>query len=164
MTQPTPPGALGVPVLDRVAVADYPTYREAQRAVDFLSDNAFPVQRSSIIGSDLRMVENVLGRLTRGRAAGAGAASGAWFGLLFGVLLSLFAREGDSAGLILVQCLLLGVVFGAVFGFAAHAATRGQRDFTSRSAIVASRYEVQVDREVEDDARNLLIKLAWRTG
>ncbi len=53
----------------------YPTYEGAQRAVDFLSDSKFPVERTAIIGSDLRMVETVLGRLTRGRAALAGAGS-----------------------------------------------------------------------------------------
>ena len=50
-------------------VGTYDTYVEAQRAVDFLSDEQFPVQHVSIVGSDLKMVENVLGRLTRGRAA-----------------------------------------------------------------------------------------------
>ncbi len=155
---------LPVTPIDRVPVADYRTYLEAQRAVDFLSDNEFPVEKTSIIGSDLRMVENVLGRLTRGRAALAGAASGAWFGLLVGVLLSLFAPEGSSTFAVVLEGLLLGVLFGSVFGFVAHAMSGGQRDFTSRSAIVAARYEVQVDGDVAEDAKNLLIKLQWRTG
>ena len=157
MTQPA------VTEMDRTPVADYRTYAEAQRAVDFLSDHEFPVEKSSIIGSDLRMVENVIGRLTRGRAALAGAGSGAWFGLLFGVLLTVFADgDGTTAGIVL-ECVALGIVFGAVFGFVAHAATGGKRDFASRSGIVASRYEVQVDRDVAEDAQNLLTKLAWRT-
>lgn len=148
---------------DRTPVADYRTYAEAQRAVDFLSDHEFPVEKSSIIGSDLRLVENVIGRLTRGRAALAGAGSGAWFGLLFGVLITVFATgTGSTAGIVL-ECVALGLVFGAVFGFVAHAATRGQRDFSSLSGIVASRYEVQVDRDVAEDAQNLLATLAWRT-
>ncbi|MCY7372864.1 MAG: hypothetical protein LH461_04080, partial [Spirochaetaceae bacterium] len=81
-------------------IGSYDTYVEAQRAVDYLSDQQFPVQHVSIVGSDLRMVENVLGRLTRGRAALAGAASGAWFGLFVGVLLSLFADNANSFALI----------------------------------------------------------------
>lgn len=152
-----------VTALDRTTVATYPTYAEAQRAVDFLSDNEFPVNRTSIIGSDLRMVENVLGRLTRGRAAAAGAGSGAWMGLFVGVLLSIFAPAGTSGLAVLLNAVLFGLVFGAALGFAAHSLTRGRRDFTSRSAIVAARYEVQVDQEVSEDAANLLIKLAWRT-
>lgn len=110
------------------------------------------------------MVENVLGRLTRSRAAAAGAASGAWFGLLFGLLLALFAAGTASTLAVILECLLLGLVFGAVFGFVAHAMTGGRRDFTSRSAIVASRYEVQVDRDVAEGAKNRLIKLSWRTS
>ena len=46
-------------------LATYDTYAEAQKAVDFLSDEGFPVQHVSIVGSDLRMVENVMVRLTR---------------------------------------------------------------------------------------------------
>lgn len=157
MTQPA------VTELDRTAVADYRTYADAQRAVDFLSDHEFPVDRTSIIGSDLRLVENVTGRLTRGRAALAGAGSGAWFGLLVGVLISVFAAGTASTAGVVLECVALGLLFGAVFGFVAHAATGGKRDFTSRSGIVASRYEVQVDRDVAGQAQELLTKLAWRT-
>src|SRR4029079_7642915 len=101
-------------------VGTYDTYVEAQRAVDFLSDEQFPVQHVSIVGSDLKMVENVLGRLTRGRAAMAGAASGAWFGLFVGVLLSLFAKDTNAFALI-ISALIYGAVFGAIFGFVGHA-------------------------------------------
>ena len=131
-------------------------------AVDFLSDNGFPVERTAIIGSDLRMVETVLGRLTRGRAALAGAGSGAWFGLLIGLLLSLFARGSSSALALLLSALAYGAGFGAVFGFIGHALTGGRRDFTSRSQIIAGRYDVVADPDVADEAKNMLIKLAWR--
>src|SRR5215813_13299280 len=73
-------------------VASYTTYEQAQAAVDKLSDERFPVENIEIVGSDLRLVEKVTGRLTRGRAAAAGAASGAWFGLFIGLLVGLFTR------------------------------------------------------------------------
>lgn len=151
-----------IPV-DRPVVGSYPSYPQAQRAVDFLSDNKFPVQHTAIIGSDLRMVETVTGRLTWPRAAGAGAGSGAWFGLLVALLVSLFARTGGGVTALVLAGLLYGAVFGAVFGAMAYAMTGGRRDFTSRSAIVAGRYDVVADPEVADEAKNLLIKLAWRT-
>ena len=157
MTDQLPP-----PNLDRPVVGSYPTYEGAQRAVDFLSDNGFPVERTAIIGSDLRMVETVLGRLTRGRAALAGAGSRAWFGLLIGLLLSLFARGSSSALALLLSALAYGAGFGAVFGFIGHALTGGRRDFTSRSQIIAGRYDVVADPDVADEAKNMLIKLAWR--
>jgi len=140
-------------------IGSYDTYAEAQRAVDFLSDKQFPVQHVSIVGSDLRMVENVLGRLTRGRAAMAGAASGAWFGLFVGVLLSLFAEEGTNAIVLILSAVVYGAVFGAIFGFAGHALTGGKRDFTSRSKIVASAYEVRCVWAEADRARDILAGL-----
>jgi hypothetical protein len=141
------------------AVGTYDTYAEAQRAVDFLSDQDFPVQHVSIVGSDLRMVENVLGRLTRGRAALAGAASGAWFGLFIGVLLVLFAPEGTGFFGILLAALAYGAVFGAIFGFVSHALTRGQRDFTSRSKIVSGKYDVVTTWGEADKAREVLARM-----
>ncbi|MEV6742573.1 general stress protein [Streptomyces sp. NPDC051104] len=154
--QPPPPN------VDRPVVGSYPTYDGAQRAVDFLSDSGFPVQRTAIIGSDLRMVETVLGRITRGRAALAGAGSGAWFGLLIGLLLSLFAAGSHNALALLLSGIAYGAVFGAVFGFTGHALTGGRRDFASRSQIIAARYDVVADPQVAEEAKNLLIKLGWR--
>lgn len=141
-------------------VGSYDTYAEAQRAVDYLSDEQFPVQHVSIVGSDLKMVENVLGRLTRGRAALAGAASGAWFGLFVGVLLSLFADEGTSTFGLIIAAVIYGAVFGAIFGFVGHALTKGKRDFTSRSKIVASAYEIRCVWAEADRAREVLAGLS----
>jgi hypothetical protein len=140
-------------------VATYDTYVEAQRAVDFLSDEQFPVQHVSIVGSDLKMVENVLGRLTRGRAAAAGAASGAWFGLFVGVLLSIFADSGTNAFALVISALVYGAVFGAIFGFVGHTLSGGKRDFTSRNKIVSSRYEIVCTWAEADKAREVLARL-----
>ena len=141
-------------------VGTYDTYVEAQRAVDFLSDEQFPVQHVSIVGSDLKMVENVLGRLTRGRAAAAGAASGAWFGLFVGVLLSVFASKDTNGFALVLAAIAYGVVFGAIFGFVGHALSRGRRDFTSRSKIVASSYEIRCTWAEADKAREVLARLS----
>jgi hypothetical protein len=140
-------------------VGTYDTYAEAQRAVDFLSDEQFPVQHVSIVGSDLKMVENVLGRLTRGRAALAGAASGAWFGLFVGILLSIFASKDTNAFGLVIAALLYGAVFGAIFGFVGHALSGGRRDFTSKSKIVASSYQVHCTWAEADQAREILTRL-----
>jgi hypothetical protein len=162
MTVPRPPLGQPAPHMDRPVVGSYQEYLGAQRAVDFLSDEGFPVEHTAIIGSDLRMVETVLGRLTRGRAALAGAGSGAWFGLLIGLLLSLFTSRHSATLPLLLGGIGYGAVFGAIFGFIAHAMSGGRRDFTSRSQIVASRYDVVADAEVAEDAKNRLIKLGWR--
>jgi hypothetical protein len=148
--------------LGGVQVGSYENYEQAQRAVDFLSDEKFPVENVTIIGSDLRMVERVTGRLSWGRAIGAGAASGAWFGLFVGLLLGIFATDGaDWIGSVLTG-LLIGLVFGAVFGAVGYAASQGKRDFTSTSQVVASRYDVLCAPAVAEQARAELAKLSLR--
>jgi hypothetical protein len=140
-----------------IAVATYDDYADAQRAVDFLADNRFPVDRVTIIGLDLRLEERVVGRLTIARAALAGAGTGAWFGLLIGVLLGLFTSEG-WLWVVLIG-VGAGVLWGAIFGAIAHALTGGRRDFASVSAIRADRYAVLVEPEYADQAVELLARL-----
>src|SRR3954464_15875907 len=106
-------GGAGVAPGATVPVATYPDYPSAQRAVDYLSDNRFPVERTAIVGTDLRLVENVLGRLTTARAALAGAASGAWFGLFIGLLLGIFSNSNWFG--VIIFGILVGAVWGAVF-------------------------------------------------
>lgn len=145
-----------------VTVATYTDYASAQRAVDYLSDNGFPVERASIVGTDLRLVENVLGRMTIGRAALAGAASGAWFGLFIGLLFGLFSTA-NWFGVILAG-VIIGAFWGAVFGGVAHALTGGRRDFTSRSSLQAAQYAVMVDAEHADTARQLVTRMTWQAS
>jgi Heat induced stress protein YflT domain len=139
----------------RQTVASYATYAEAQQAVDSLSDRGFPVEGAEIIGHDVRLVERVTGRLTNARAAAAGAASGAWFGLFIGLLVGLFTTGPEWLGLVLGG-LLIGALWGALFGFFAHWMTQGQRDFTSTSDLVAGRYELTVPDDQAQRARELL--------
>jgi hypothetical protein len=141
-------------------LATYETYEQAQRAVDYLSDNQFPVENLAIVGTDLRQFERVTGRLTYGRAAAAGAASGAWFGVLLGILLWMFAAGQQKGSLLtLLGPIVLGALFGAAFGAAGYAATGGRRDFTSVSTIIATRYEVMCEHRVAQQARDLLGRL-----
>lgn len=153
MRVPTPPRG--------VEIAAYDSYLEAQRAVDFLSDEQFPVQHVTIVGTDLKMVERVTGRLTYARVALAGAASGAWFGLFVGLLLSLFS-SGSTMFATVVPALLIGAGFGILFGVISFALTGGRRDFTSTSQIVASRYAVLCADEHAGDARQVLMRLPGR--
>ncbi|GIF74328.1 general stress protein [Asanoa siamensis] len=158
----------GAPVTDpgpsrpTVNVATYTDYAAAQRAVDYLSDNQFPVETTAIVGSNLRLVENVLGRLTTGRAALAGAGSGAWFGLFIGLLFGIFTDANWFA--VVFSALAIGAFWGALFGALAHGMTRGQRDFTSRSSLQASEYSVMVDAEHADAARQLITRMNWQAS
>jgi hypothetical protein len=151
-TPPTPP--TGWPI------GSYDNYEQAQRAVDYLADNNFPVSDVTIVGVSPMLVERVRGRLTWGRVLGAAAATGAWFGLFVGILLTVFTPADGIAPL------LLGVVAGVVFGLASAAfsygATRGRRDFTSQSQLVAQRYDVLCQPRNAELARQLLAELATK--
>ena len=67
----------------------YDGYPQAQQVVDYLADHDFPVQNVEIVGTELRSIERVTGRLTRGKVAMAGAVSGLWIGLFVGVAFAL---------------------------------------------------------------------------
>ncbi len=137
------------------SVAVYATYAEAQKAVDHLADNGFPVQNLCIVGTDLKQVERVLGRRTWGSVLAGGAISGLGTGLLFALLLS-FLPTGYSMTSALVIGLAMGIMMGLLSSVMAQAATRGQRDFASVQAIVATRYEVLAEHKVIDQARQML--------
>jgi hypothetical protein len=136
-------------------VTRFDDYQAAQRAVDRLPDDGFPVNKLDIVGSDLRLVERVTGRMTRARAAAAGALSGLWMGLLIGVLLGLFTPRHAWLAVVLVGA-GLGAAWGAIFGFTAHAATRGQRDFSSVRMLAATRYDLVARDGTADRARSML--------
>lgn len=133
---------------------EFPTYAGAERLVDTLSDKGFPVEHTRIVGNGLRTVEYVTGRLTSARAAQAGAASGASFGLLVGLLLGLFSQDSSWLGTV-IGCTLIGAAWWAVFGYFAHRATQGRRDFSSIKGLEAERYAVYVDAERADEAIRL---------
>jgi hypothetical protein len=148
--------------LGGVQVGSYDSYEQAQAAVDYLSDEKFPVENVTIIGTDLRMIETVTGRLTWGRAIAAGAAGGAWWGLFVGLLLGIFSTTGSGWVGSLLLGLAIGLVFGAAFGAAGYGATQGRRDFTSTSRITASRYDVMCHPAHAEDARALLARFSLR--
>lgn len=129
-------------------LAGFPDYLSAQRLVDRMSDEGFPVEHVRIVGEGIRTVEQVTGRMTRGKAAAMGASSGAWFGLFIGLLFGVFA-VGPGWLWVLVISLVIGAVWGAVFGFLAHWSTRGERDFASITGLQADRYNVYVDASFE---------------
>ena len=153
LTSHSPPTTTGG---GRRSVATFDDYAGAQRAVDTLSDRGFPVEHVAIVGTGLRYVEQVSGRLTTGRAALAGAGQGAGVGLFVGLLLGLFFTiDGAFLG-VLLYSVVLGLVAGAAFGAIGHAAMGGKRDFSSVAKTQAERYDVQVDIEFADRASSLL--------
>lgn len=143
-----------------MSLGTFEQYAEAQQAVDYLSDHDFEVQNLMIVGTDLKQVERVTGRLTRGKVATAGALSGMWLGLFVGLVFALF---GATDGLrVVISTVVFGAIFGVVWSLIGYVATRGQRDFTSVSQVVATRYEVLVEHKLAEQARTLLAAMPGR--
>jgi len=142
-----------------MSLGGYQDYADAQRIVDYLSDHGFAVHNVSIVGTGLRSVERVTGRLTRSKAATAGALSGLWMGLFVGIAFALFSDHGQLGFLITTP--LLGALFGLVLsqiGFRT-ATGGGDRDFSSVSRIAAARYEVLVEHTHVAEAHQLLASM-----
>jgi hypothetical protein len=158
MSLPTgAPGAKPLRLEFPQSLAVYDDYAAAQKAVDFLSDNKFPVQHLMIVGTDLKRVERITGRLTTGRVAVGGILSGLWLGLFVGLIFSFFVD--DSILAMIVSTMALGAAFGLIWALLGYALTRGQRDFSSVTQVVATRYEVLVEHKVAADAREVLATL-----
>ncbi|MFS3129824.1 general stress protein [Nocardioides sp. Bht2] len=139
------------------SLAVHQHYADAQRAVDYLADHGFPVQNCMIVGTDLKQVERITGRLTTARVAGLGVISGLWLGLFVGLILVMFGDGGALA--IIASTALLGALFGVIWALLGYASTKGTRDFSSVSVVVATRYEVLVEHKYRQQALDLLAAL-----
>jgi hypothetical protein len=138
-----------------MSLGTFDKYEDAQKTVDTLSDQEFPVENCLIVGTELKQLERITGRLTWGRVLLGGALSGVWLGLFVGLIFALFAAQGG-----VIQIVLSTVIFGALFGLAwaaaGYAFTGGHRDFSSVSLIVPSKYEVLVEHKFAQRAREIL--------
>lgn len=144
-------------------IAAYSSYLEAQRAVDFLSDNEFPVEKVTIVGTDLKMVERITGRRTYMHAALQGAASGAWLGVFLGLMFMLLVNGAQLLNTLL-PAVLIGAGFGMLWGVVGHALTGGRRDFSSTSRVMASRFAVLCLAEEAARARQLIDSMPAEPG
>jgi hypothetical protein len=139
-------------------VASYSSYGDAERAVDYLSDEGFDVSRVAIVGRDLRYVEQVMGRMTYGKAAIRGAMTGALVGVLIGWLFGIFDWFDPivQAFWLALDGLWFGALVGAIASLLGHALSGGRRDFSSIGVTTAGRYEILVDSEAAEQAARLL--------
>jgi hypothetical protein len=152
-----PPAGL---ITSRRTVTTAPDYPGAERAIDWLSDQGFPVEHAAIVGTGLRYVEEVSGRRTTGGAVLYGAGLGALFGLAWGLLFALLFTldKGSFLGLV-GYSVVIGIVFGAVVGVGG---PTGGQEIASGLDMRAERYEVQIDDGFADAAERLLARMPAR--
>ena len=149
------PGTFKSSTAARRTVATYSSYAEAQKAVDYLSDNSFAVEKTAIVAEGLKFVEQVTGRLNWGRVISTAAGSGALTGALIGLFLGLLFPVTSLLGVVLYG-LIVGIIISILFGVLGYAATRGQRDFSSVGGMQAERYNVMVDVDAAEEAERVL--------
>ncbi|HYI57274.1 MAG TPA: general stress protein [Microlunatus sp.] len=139
------------------SVGLYNSYADAQKAVDYLADEKFPVQNLAIVGTELKSVERVLGRRSWRTVLSSGVSSGISTGLLVGLVMLIFTRPA-SVLVLLLSCLALGIAIGIAFAAAGYLMSRGKRDFTSVTQTVATKYEVLCEHKVAAQAREMLLQ------
>jgi heat induced stress protein YflT len=142
----------------RQAIATFDNYADAERAVDYLADRHFEVNRLAIVGRDLQLVEQVTGRMNYGLAALRGAASGGLVGALIGWIFGIFTWiQPLIAGLVLAfYGLIFGAVLGALIGVLLYAMQHGRRDFATFTTLQPRYFDIVADIGVAERALQLL--------
>ena len=135
-------------------VAEFEQYLEAVQYVDKLVGADFPTAMVAIVGSDLKTVERLQGKLSYAKVALNGAVAGSWMGLIFGIL---FSGSPDATGALNFSSVGSSIFIGAgaimLLNVIRFSLTKNKRQFLSSSMVVASRYEVIVPNELADQAR-----------
>jgi hypothetical protein len=93
--------------------------------------------------------------MTYARASATGAVTRAWFGFLIGLLVGLFTFGPAWLGLIFGG-VLIGALWGAVFGYLANRTGSGQHDYASLRTLGPGRYELMVADGYADHAKQPL--------
>lgn len=137
------------------SVGIYGTYEEAQKAVDYLADQNFPVANLAIVGTDLKLMERVTGRRTWASVLSQGVMSGISTGLMVGLFMILLFPNENFLGQ-LALALGIGITIGVLFSGLGYAMSRGRRDFTSVSQTIANKYEILCEHKVVARAREML--------
>jgi hypothetical protein len=143
----------------RRAVASYKSYRDAERAVNYLADNGFPVERVAIVGRELELVQQVTGRLTALDAAVRGALTGAVTGLLIGWLFAIFTWFDPriAPAWLIIDGLWFGTLVGIVMGLVMCLITKSRRRFDAVSMMQPEYFDIAVDELYADDAARMLL-------
>ena len=128
-------------------VASYKTYADAMAALEVLSADGFPLPAVSVVGTDLHMVDRVLGKLTPGKVALGGAAQGITWGLVMSLIFLVFS---DSFSLLVpLIAFAAGVTMGVLIAIFSWMNRKGASNFSTRSQLVASRYALLVDEQTD---------------
>ena len=135
-------------------VASFSDYARAQRAVSTLVTGEVPPRDIAIVGTGLRSIERVTGRLGWGSAARTGALNGALLGVLFAAIVVLSMPEAPMQ--LFAGVLFVGIAFGMLMSLISYSFVRRRRDYASIVQVVAETFEVTVAAASLHKARQVL--------
>lgn len=155
MSAPSPRSSTRFPTIPSgEVVGSYETYEAAQSAVDRLVRADFPLGDVSIVGSNLKSVERVTGKMNAGRAALSGLLSGVMLGIFVGLLALILMPESGIAALIPIMLVAIGFsVLWSLIGFMMNPA---KKEFTSAMQILAAHFDIVVTPTLAGRARQTL--------
>jgi hypothetical protein len=137
-----------------VEVAEFEQYLEAVKFVDRIVSGSFPASFIAIVGSDLKTVERLRGRVSYARVALSGLVTGSWIGLIFGLL---FTGTSDTTAAVNYSSLASSVILGAglmmLVNVVRFSLNPNKRQFLSSSMVIAGKYVVVVPHDLADQAR-----------
>jgi hypothetical protein len=136
------------------AVARFPDYEAAQKAVSRLIAAEVPARDIAIVGVGLRSVERVTGKLGYATAARSGAINGLLLGLLFAAFLVLGSPSVPIQAF--VGVLFVGIAVGMLLSIVAYSFVRRRRDYASVMQVIADHYDVTVVAGSVHKARQVL--------
>jgi hypothetical protein len=150
------------------SLGEFSSYKEATDFVNRLIEGEFAAAKISIIGSDLKLVERVRGRLGYGRVALGGALTGIWIGLLLAILFGagIEVTADNQINYVperFIAALVIGIGVGMLINILRFSFSKNKRNFVSAPVSVAQSYQVVVPNEAADAAREALAK-AKREG
>ena len=137
------------------SIGVFSSYEVAQKVVDYLSDQQFPVQNLCIVGTELKSVERVTGRRTWRTVLTRGAKSGITTGMMVALIMLIFGM-GENFALLFLGALGIGVLIGIGMSALSYVASKGKRDFNSISQTIATRYEVMCEHKVFTKAKEIV--------
>lgn len=135
-------------------VATFAEYDRAQKTVSALVAADIPAREIAIVGSNLRSIERVTGRLGWAVAARTGALNGILIGIFFAAIVVIGTPEAPVQ--LFAGVLFVGIAFGMLLSIVSYSFVRRRRDYASVIQVVADHYDVTVSATSVHKARQAL--------
>lgn len=146
------------PIPQGETLGTYRTHEEVQSTIAYLAENGFNVRNLSIVGSDVKIVETVMGLSSWAQVAGRGALMGAWLGLILGLLMSFFGGDQALQSGSLLPGLIIGIGLGILWGIVSRALGGRKNSVIARPQVVAAEFQLLCDPLQVNEARGILAR------